>query len=383
MIERVEMAKLLPQGLIKVELFDAETHEKVQEIETHNFIAKGVLEYIFTARAIDVFTTDRATNYFEDGRRYTDRFRMISLTDASHPEEPATEWLRRGTRLGYAFSTTTYSGEDPLQGSYNKAESFTTLEQVRMVFDWPTHAANGTFKSIYFSCDGNGAYTSMSSLAIPALEYLRSITLYKNRYYLLKGNTTLEIYGINWMIISKNTISRSQDMCIVDDFIYFINDVDTDTVKRAPITELTEAVAVVSIPGGGYMGGIAFDESTQEFITPSLQEPYHLRYIDKTFKETRRKPINKNSYSYSTSVLSLAGDGEVIIGSYHPASESHSYVVAGNTMVCGIIGDDVYTANYKYKKSFIGSRALLAEPITKTDKQVMKITYDFIMPKLY
>src|SRR5699024_5210802 len=83
-------------------------------------------------------------------------FELMSLTTADHAEKPNEEWVRKGREIGLANTTDTYSGNDEKRGSYNASESFTNGEQVRIVVDFPTHASNGTFQSIYFSRENFG-----------------------------------------------------------------------------------------------------------------------------------------------------------------------------------------------------------------------------------
>src|SRR5690606_36291447 len=82
-------------------------------------------------------------------------FERMTLTDASHPEQPEKDWFIKGNEIGWALTSGTYSGSDNKRGSYNTAEPFTTQEQVHIVVDFPTHAGNGTFQSIYFTPDHN------------------------------------------------------------------------------------------------------------------------------------------------------------------------------------------------------------------------------------
>src|SRR5690606_24008688 len=76
--------------------------------------------------------------------------RMV-LTNASHPEQPEKEWYVKGEVIGWAITEHEFYGDDERQGYYNELESFTTRDQVHIVMDFPTHAANGSFQSIYFT----------------------------------------------------------------------------------------------------------------------------------------------------------------------------------------------------------------------------------------
>lgn len=146
MIESVNLtSKLNVKGKVKVELFDDLTGKKIEEIKTNNFIAKGV-EYYFKILMLNQFTRDKGTGSIN--RTVDNLFERMTLTDASHAEQPDKEWYMKGNEIGWALTSGTYSGGDTKRGSYNTAESFTTQEQVHIVVDFPTHAANGTFQSV-------------------------------------------------------------------------------------------------------------------------------------------------------------------------------------------------------------------------------------------
>ncbi|MTI71096.1 MAG: hypothetical protein FH751_12675 [Firmicutes bacterium] len=80
-------------------------------------------------------------------------YSYIYLTDSTKPESSTSEKVL-GNIIGYAHRNNTYSGTDTKRGTINKAE--TNLEinngkiRVNFVFDFPTHAANGIFESIYW-----------------------------------------------------------------------------------------------------------------------------------------------------------------------------------------------------------------------------------------
>src|SRR5690606_27735439 len=139
-----------PQGKIKVELFDDLTGKKVDELVGENFVSKGVRDVLFKMAMIGLFTQGKYTGGRDYYRDINDPFEYMVLTDATHAEAPDSEWIIRGNTVGYAYTDYPYSGGDTMRGSYNADESFTSREQVHIVIAFPTHAANGTFQSIYF-----------------------------------------------------------------------------------------------------------------------------------------------------------------------------------------------------------------------------------------
>lgn len=376
MIENIKLPEFQPKGLIKVELF--EDDKVVEEINTHNFISKGVLDTIFKAKMRDVFTDKRVTGGTLISDWFEDAFSQISLTTANHPESPETEWLRAGELIGYAYSDITYSGSSPLQGGYNSTESFTRPEHVRMVFDFPTNVANGTFESVYFH-PKTGAYKN-KNIQEQNLVGLRSIQKHDDKYYLLKSNK-LEIYDANWgMLGTHTTTSDTWDFCIVANTIYYVRNLLSGTIVKADISNPSEVTNVKNI--STQCGGIIFDDTKQQFIVADYVSPNTvLIYFDNNFNELSRDILVGIMQQYTSSVIS-SDDEYLLTGAYAIDKNKNGNQIARST-VRGIIDNSVYFTSYEYPKTFIGSRSLLDTPITKTDKQTMKITYDFILPPMY
>jgi hypothetical protein len=137
------------KGKVLVELFDAKTNKKVKEAYTENIIPDIVFKELFLRFfAGDVMGIDDS-----DFGNLESLFSYIYLTDSTKPESASSEKIS-GNIIGYAHRNTTYSGTDTKRGTINRTE--TTLEinngkiRVNFVFDFPTHAANGTFESIYW-----------------------------------------------------------------------------------------------------------------------------------------------------------------------------------------------------------------------------------------
>lgn len=83
-------------------------------------------------------------------------FNYLYLTDHDKPEN-VNEQRVMGNVVGYAHRNSTYSGDDTKRGTINRAETkFEVTDnkmKINFVFDFPTHAANGTIESIYWAED--------------------------------------------------------------------------------------------------------------------------------------------------------------------------------------------------------------------------------------
>ncbi|MFV0503760.1 MAG: hypothetical protein ACK5LT_07315 [Lachnospirales bacterium] len=138
------------KGKVLVEVFDAETKQKVKEAYTENLIPdlyfKDIFYRTFAHGLMGVGNTRSGNNYYW--------FDYLYLTDSDKPEG-LNEQRVMGNVIGYAHRNSTYSGDDIRRGTINRAETrFEVTDnkmKINFVFDFPTHAANGTIESIYWA----------------------------------------------------------------------------------------------------------------------------------------------------------------------------------------------------------------------------------------
>lgn len=140
------------KGKVTIELFDDETGEKVKEAYTENIIPDTIFKDIYLR-----YFSGEVLGIGDTNHNHTrDLFNFIYLTDALKPESAASERVS-GNIIGYAHRGQTYSGSDTQRGTINLAETRMEVRnnkvRVNFVFDFPTHAANGTFESIFWSDD--------------------------------------------------------------------------------------------------------------------------------------------------------------------------------------------------------------------------------------
>lgn len=92
---------------------------------------------------------------------YRNPFTNLMLTDYDGNEN-ANELGLRGNLIGWANKNTAYSGSDTLRGTINLSESQTSNDNrtglITLVFDFPTHAANGTINSVWWMYGESGNY---------------------------------------------------------------------------------------------------------------------------------------------------------------------------------------------------------------------------------
>ncbi|OPJ55480.1 hypothetical protein [Clostridium oryzae] len=193
-------------GIATVKLYDSLTGKQTYEAKSENRISAvfGNMAYLdgFYYPMLDNKQEDILSDIY-----VTYPFRVMVLTTGDIAEDPY-DYFTWGSILGYADSLYAYSGSDNLRGSINKSETTRSTSTRHYVMDFPTNAANGTFKSIYWmggaSSDTNAqsprinpVYAKKTLEAGGSGTYLPSYNLCTdetNLYVLKTGSTILYVY---------------------------------------------------------------------------------------------------------------------------------------------------------------------------------------------
>ncbi|MEW8994390.1 hypothetical protein [Clostridium sp.] len=146
------------RGRATVELFDSKTGSKVYHAETENLINDSVVKLMF----FECFYKRLIVGGNIESGYVAFPFRRIYLTDYDGMEN-ANEKYMKGNTIGWCDKNEPYSGSNTLQGTINLSESYYKPEEdgkikIHFVFDFPTHAGNGTFQTIYWY-QGDGRET--------------------------------------------------------------------------------------------------------------------------------------------------------------------------------------------------------------------------------
>ncbi|SKA99748.1 hypothetical protein SAMN05443428_1383 [Caloramator quimbayensis] len=256
------------KGKVLVELFDSKTNKKVKEAYTENIIP-------------DLFFKDMFIRHFAGGIMgigpresdyYNNNFECIYLTDSTKPESANTERIS-GNITGYAYRNTEYSGTDPLRGTINKAESKMELAngkiRVTFVFDFPTHAANGKFESIYWGCDmqykdyhyigpyiwgrnnyGDG-YENINCNLNPNRFWALTYGLLGNGFYTRGFNFTDYYKGYTIVDGSDSSIYRSSYISFPQELIGHLFYIPFD-FNRNEFVDFSKAVKLLNSSGGAF-----------------------------------------------------------------------------------------------------------------------------------
>lgn len=131
------------RGIATVQLFD-EKGNVVQEVKSENMINSKWLSYLYKS----FFCTQLIKNNYAFFFYGNSPAQYMILSDNSEAEE--LNEVVKGNCIGWADGWKTYSGSDVKRGTLNTAETNDDDFRKHFVIDFPTHAANGTFQSIYW-----------------------------------------------------------------------------------------------------------------------------------------------------------------------------------------------------------------------------------------
>ena len=136
------------RGRTTIQLFNAETGELEQEVMSENVINNWIVKDSFDANFRGQVNQIKTS-------LFASPFYYLLLSNAAVPESADAKELV-GKMIAWA-SRQTYSGSAINRGTLNTAESWysnrTTAGKTtaHLVFDFPTHAANGTIRTIYWA----------------------------------------------------------------------------------------------------------------------------------------------------------------------------------------------------------------------------------------
>lgn len=159
---KFEVPQIQLSGKYKIQLFDKDTNELIEEVEKHNVISKIPFSTAFYNHIYSGFVLN--TNHVGCGIDDTfDYTRYLLLTnDQESPENDYKNPVIFGELIGYAEYGDTNSDSNLKKGIFNKNETAKInnlypngirIKSVtkHIVFDFPTDKGNGTFDNIYLA----------------------------------------------------------------------------------------------------------------------------------------------------------------------------------------------------------------------------------------
>ena len=144
--DSIKLSEQVVKGLVEIQLYSAKTGKL-------EFVGKG--QNVLTDYQQEFFRRQNRIAFSSGIAGGTSNplvncMNVIMLTDSTAPENPFV--LGRVNSIGDVkgwSNKSAYSGADTKRGTPNFAEStlWANPNEIKWVFDWPTHAANGTFQS--------------------------------------------------------------------------------------------------------------------------------------------------------------------------------------------------------------------------------------------
>lgn len=194
-IEVLKKKLIMPfTGTATVKLYDSITGKQTYEAKSENRISAvfGNIAYLdgFYYPMLDNLQQGLLKDIYE-----TYPFRVMVLTTGDIPEDPYDYWTW-GDIVGYADGWYTYSGSNILKGTVNKGEWARSTGLKHFVIDFPTHAANGTFKSIYWT----GGDSNLSEAQDPVIN-----KIYRKDYVAV-GTSSAGIYSSSNLCVDETNL---------------------------------------------------------------------------------------------------------------------------------------------------------------------------------
>ncbi|KOC31194.1 hypothetical protein [Clostridium botulinum] len=427
-VEKVKNKLIMPvQGIATVKLYDDLTGKQVYEAKSENRITAVLANPAFLDGFYYPMLDNKQERLLEQIFR-TYPFRVLTLTTGDIQEDPY-DYFTWGDIIGYADAWYTYSGDSELMGTINKGEWLREDKDGKgikhFVFDFPTHAANGTFKSIYWT----GGQRDDSSAQMPrinctykkrtireerySIPYYNLCTDKSNLYALEPNKTTVNVYD-KFTVEKKNNITlKVEAKAIAYDGEYF-----WVLIKDGSFKKLDKSFNVIE----------SYSKSAK--VPDNLV--YDVEYYDIAVTEsnlyiTYNGCINRdgNSRDYRSCIAMYDKDGtfvkkaEVYSGTGYRLHitripNNKLYVIVNNNRgiqlnsdlniygSTGLTSKGYYSINWDfdtqtlfafndYSKGSIdeyyivpaSAHTLLPEPVTKTPVNTMKIQYDFTCDYVY
>lgn len=207
------------RGKVTVSLFD-EKGNKQREIKTENIVYDWVKAYSFKNNYVTNFGLGTMGGQ-NSAKICTDSHtgiiplsKYLMLFNGEHEDTNPKKSLIKDELIGYAGRYENYSGGDVLKGTYNSAESKTSIDEegnivFHMVYDFPTHAANGNITGI-----GLGHTTSRNAELLPkVIAYRNNTNTSSGVIGVTKYNTAITYNSDNDMLLGVLTSTRPASSC--------------------------------------------------------------------------------------------------------------------------------------------------------------------------
>ena len=372
------------------------------KIEGDNFVGVSAKKRLFSIMLSPI------TNYFHDNNRRegisypNDVFGRLGIfTNGDIVQANALD-MPEGDEIGYALRTT-YSGSDSKRGTLNLSESEVTFDKIKLVFDFPTHAANGTFQTVGFYRSGSINSGSARLWDAGKIAYDDATDI----LYLVTSSAVKKIESDGSLTDMDLNIGGVSSCCVYNNILYYSKynnnygvvysrDMQTGTetqIYNGDFRYRDDAIA---------FDGMYFYHSQYRSWSPSARR---VRRFDVNYNLISSRTMNDRFYQWSykngylhhmrkkIDILDLFDEGIIPPDDFRMPFSGSS--VGGamrykGKIYCGQINYALpvnQRDNAQYTGSWagiiddntgsLGTCVLLPAPVTKEDSQTMKVTYTF------
>lgn len=387
----------LYKGIATIQLFD-ENKNLIKEVKSTNCINKAVLSEMY----VNMFKYRLLTNSSSPIYSNESPARWLLLTNNTDEENPNYKYLK-GEIIGYADGWNTYSGTDVLKGSLNTSETTVSEWNKHFVIDFPTHAANGTFQSIYWT-QYFGTRVMQDEVIMSGLTNIGCICANETFLFVCvmnNNNKLIKRYNLATKEINEIVLDRDIGNCFCNETNLFIVGKDNIIYKYDLDANLISACFGVN----DYRYLFAYYNNEIIVYSPwsiclmfyneegTLIREYSLAGVMPSNNIVREMYVNEGLiYLIISSQGKSVYKFDIASGTLH--ERTTRYVIAYSS---GTTSDNIYmygfdicrnTKNifffyggivYKGTDTEYFSHTTLPEPVTKTSASTMKIQYDFIV----
>jgi hypothetical protein len=395
------------RGAVLLELFDAETGQKVDESGGENYVTPVGLEYARWSVREAYAKSIPIANDFD----YTpaDPFLNAYLTDSDEAVDTGSSWPE-GVLIGYSPKTGSAPGADTQRGILNTVESDATPARAKWVFDWATTAANGSIRSVGFcnnaltdqgiSLYGKDSNTSAAVNTLSGSLNPAGLVLLPSGEILSSSASPMKIYDATSLAYLGDigpTAAQAQAGWVGfsgvthDGVSMYVTAAGSyGYVRKFPIPVSTGAVTASSVPvsGATKLSSVTYDGSFLWVISDTANLAIR---IDKTTGAIDRQ------FAIPTSAFRhIAFNSERGTLLLTTAEAIHEYDLDGNkvglhatafqqnygSLYLGanrfyVYGYQSFVTRAFFLMAGVGTRILLPSVVTKTNLQTMKLTYTF------
>jgi len=385
MEEIVRKPKQPVQGFVTVELFD-KYGDKIQTVKSHNMITQAAKDHMIWDMKEDFFRGCPGTLPGEPS--YCLNNIILTSSTATPQDIPLQE---TGSVIGWADKST-YSGSDIYRGTINTVESYATNDKVHWVFDWPTHAANGTFQTIIWGNRGAHDINQIdaSYIQYPAFDFgAYYLTIINKDYWVTYFNEgKIRQYDSNFALLASYNSPASSPQGITHGNNYLWVSCGDNKIFKMDISNMS-VISSYSSPatvprgltwynnklyvvcGDNKIYGLNPETGAvvHSFTSP-MENTADIAFDNDGNIWTANGSYNINRYNLNNGNLlnSLRGPYSYSLGLFSMENNELIFLYP--------MGSRSYLIKVKYLN--IGARTLLPQPVTKTSTNTMKVQYDFI-----